>query len=277
VPDLSQALEECLEAIDQKRNLPEVLRRYPADRDELVALLRLSVDLGGLGAPAADPAFRLRARNRMLAAADRQRRARRWNPLRSWPRPAMRVALAGALGVAVLVGGLTAAAAASGGSLPGDPLYSVKLGAEQARLNITFNAADRARLQLRFADVRLQEAQRLFATGRKDDAVRLVNQYGAAVAQFNRSVASTALDTQASDALSRYVGERQAEADASLDALAGTLSAGGDAQSAAIVTRTHSHVDQSFNVSKRDLQASHDQGSPGNARPVKPAQVGSDH
>jgi len=277
VPDLSQALEECLQAIDQKRNLPEVLRRYPADRDELVALLRLSVDLGGLGAPAADPAFRLQARNRMLAAADHQRQARRWNPLRSLPRPAMRVALAGALGVAVLVGGLTAAAAASDSSLPGDPLYSVKLGAEQARLNITFNAADRARLQLRFADVRLQEAQRLFATGRKDDGVRLVNQYGAAVAQFNRSVASTALDTQASDALSRYVGERQASADASLDALAGTLTAGGDAQSAAIVTSTHSHVDQSFNGSKRELQASHDQGSPANTRPVKPAQVGGDH
>ena len=276
MPDLSLALEECLQAIEQKRNLPEVLRRYPADRDELVALLRLSVDLGGLGAPAADPAFRLRARNRMLAAADRQRQAP-WNPLRFLPRPAVRVALAGALSIAVLVGGLTAAAAASDGSLPGDPLYGVKLGAEQARLNITFNAADRARLQLRFADVRLQEAQRLFATGRKDDAVRLVNQYGAAVAQFNQSVASTALDTQASDALSRYVAERQAQADASLDALAGTLSAGGDAQSAAIVTRTHSHVDQSFNGSKRDLQASHDQGSPGNARPVKPAQVGSDH
>ena len=253
VHDLSRPLQECLEAVEN-RNLPEVLRRYPADREELVALLRLSVDLGALAAPAADPTFRLRARNQMLAAAARRCQARRWNPLRSWPRPAVRLAFAGAVAAALLVGGLTAAAA-SDGSLPGDPLYAVKLGAEQAQLTLTLSAADRARLQLRFADVRLQEAQRLFAVGRKLDAVRLVGQYDAAVAQFDRSVASSALDTQARAALSRYVAERQAQADASLDAMAGSLSAGGDAQSAEIVTNTHTHVDQAFNGSRSDLAA----------------------
>ena len=269
MPDLTRPLQECLEAIEQKRNLPEVLRRYPADRDELVALLRLSVDLGGLGAPAADPAFRLRARNRMLAAAARQRQARRLNPLGSWPRPAVRLAFAGAFAMALLVGGLTAAAA-SDSSLPGDPLYGVKVGAEQAQLTITLNAADRARLQLHFADVRLQEAQLLFAAGRKQDAVRLVNQYDAAVAQFNQSVSTTALDNQAIDALSRYVAERQAHADASLDAMAGSLSAGGDSQTAAIVTRTQSHVDQTFAGSKRDLQA-HAGANQQDTHPAKPA------
>ena len=267
--DLSRPLQECLDAIEHKRNLPEVLRRYPADRDELVALLRLSVDLGGLGAPDADPAFRLRARNLMLAAAARQRQARRRNPLGSWPRPALRLAFAGAFALALLVGGLTAAAA-SDSSLPGDPLYGVKLAAEQAQLTIAFNAADRARLQLHFADVRLQDAQRLFAAGRKQDAVRLVNQYDAAIAQFTQSVATTALDNQAIDALSRYVDERQAHADASLDAIAGSLRAGGDSQSAAIVTTTHSHVDQAFNGSKRDLQA-HASGGQQNTHPAKPA------
>jgi hypothetical protein len=270
VPDLSRALQECLEAVERKRDLPEVLRRYPGDRDELVALLRLSVDLGGLGAPAPDPAFRLRARNRMLAAAAQRRQARSRRPFGSWPRPAVRLAFAGAFAVALVTGGLTAAAA-SGSSLPGDPLYGVKLGTEQARLTVTLNPADRARLQLHFADLRLQEAQRLFAVGRTKDAVRLVNQYGAAVAQFDRSVASSALDTRASDALSRYVTERQAQADASLDAIAGSLTAGGDAQSAEIVSRTHSHVDQVFNGSKRDL-ATRDQGSQQTGHPAKPAQ-----
>ena len=66
--DLTRPLQECLAAMDDKHNLQDVLRRYPADRDELIGLLRLSVDLGSLEAPAADPAFRLRARNRMLAA-----------------------------------------------------------------------------------------------------------------------------------------------------------------------------------------------------------------
>jgi uncharacterized protein DUF5667 len=275
VRDLSRPLQECLEAIDSKRDLPEVLRRYPADRAELIALLRLSVDLGGLEAPAADPAFRLRARNRMLAAAERQRRARNHNPLRAWPRPVVRLAFAGALVAALLVGGLTAAAA-SDGSLPGDPLYGVKLGAERAQLTLTFNSADRARLQLRFADLRLQEAQRLFAAGRTQDAVRLVSQYDAAVAQFDRSMASTSLDHQSIAALSRDLAERQASADASLDAMAGSLSAGGDSQSAEIVTRTHSDVDQSFNGSRRDLQA-HDKSDQHDTHPAKPAGSGGEH
>ena len=267
--DLSRPLQECLEAIEQRRNLPEVLRRYPADRDELVALLRLSVDLGGLEAPAADPAFRLRARNQMLAAAARQRHPRHRNPLRAWPRPAVRLAFAGAVAVALVAGGLTAVAA-SGGSLPGDPLYTVKLGAEQAQLTFTFDSVDRARLQLHFADLRLQEARRLFAAGRKSEAVGLVNQYDAAVAQFDQSVAGTAFDSQAIAVLSRYVTERQAQADASFDAMAGSLSAGGDPQSAAIVSRTHSRVDQVFNGSKRDLQA-HAGPSQHDTHPAKPA------
>ena len=81
VRDLTRPLQDCLAAMDDKHNLQEVLRRYPADRDELIALLRLSVDLGTLEAPTADPGFRLRARNRMLAAAAHRRQSRRWNPL----------------------------------------------------------------------------------------------------------------------------------------------------------------------------------------------------
>src|ERR1700682_3067795 len=85
VRDLTKPLEECLQAMGEKRNLQEVLRRYPAQRDQLIELLRLSVDLGTLApsSPAPDPAFRLRARNLMLATAAQRRRARRWNPLRS--------------------------------------------------------------------------------------------------------------------------------------------------------------------------------------------------
>src|SRR5207248_6477956 len=51
----------------------------------------------------------------------------------------------------------------SGNSLPGDPLYPIKLGVERAQLAITFDPAARARLHAQFADVRLSEAQRLVA------------------------------------------------------------------------------------------------------------------
>jgi len=252
--DLTQPLEECLRAMGEKRNLQEVLRRYPTERDQLIELLRLSVDLGGLApsSPAADPAFRLRARNRMLAAAER-RRPRRWNPLGALPRPAARLAFAGALAAAVLVGGLTSAAA-SGNSLPGDPFYPIKLGIERAQLAITFDAAARARLHAQFAEVRLSEAKRLIAVGRVQDGVSQVNQYDSAIAQFNSTLAGTTFDDSVIADLQRFMRDHEASADASLQSLAGSLEAGGQTQAAAAVARTQSHADQTWKGSERDLQ-----------------------
>jgi hypothetical protein len=255
--------------MQQKRNLQDVLRQYPAERDELIGLLRLSVELSRLGAPAPDPAFRLRARNLMLARAAQRRRSAWRNPLGWLPRPALRVATAAAFAVALLVGGISAAVA-SNQSLPGDPLYSVKLGVERVQLAATFDSSARARLELHFADVRLEEAQRLFAVGRKDEGVRLVAQYDAAVAQFNHAVASTALDDRSIGELNRFLAERQAHADASLGALAGSLSARGDAETAAIVARTQSRVDLAFRGTKQDLQRNQATGQQSSHEP-KPA------
>jgi hypothetical protein len=256
--------------MDDKHNLQEVLRRYPSDRDELIGLLRLSVDLGSLEAPAADPAFRLRARNRMLAAAAHRRQARRWNPLAALPRPVVRLAYASAFAVALAVGGLTAAAA-SDSSLPGDPMYPVKLGVEHAQLATTFDSAARARLQLRFADLRLAEAQRLFATGRVKEGVRGMAEYDTAVTQVNRSIAASAFDRGALDDLSRVLDDRAARADASLKELAGSLAAGGDAEAAAAVARTQSHVEQAWRGGKRDLQSREAASQQGGGHQTKPA------
>jgi Domain of unknown function (DUF5667) len=271
VRDLSRPLEECLEAMQDKRNLQDVLRRYPADRDELIGMLRLSVDLSSLGAPAPDPAFRLRARNRMLAEAVQRRHAQRPQPFARLPRPVIRLAFAGALAVALLVGGLTAAAA-SDNSLPGDPLYGVKLGVERVQLTATLDSAARARLQLHYAELRLSEAQRLFALGRAQEAVRLVSQYDAAVAEFSHSVSTNSFDNRAISELSRLVEERRVHDDASLNALAGSLSQRGDRDGAAAVARTQSHVDQALNGSNNDLQAHSTQksGQPQDTHAVKP-------
>src|SRR5436305_8024166 len=131
------------------------------------------------------------------------------------------------MAIGLMAAGVTAAAA-SGGSLPGDPLYGVKLGIERAQLAVTQDSGQRAQLQLHFADVRLQEAQRLFRLGRSPEAVALVGEYDAQVAQFNHAVSASAFDDRAITELSRLVQERQVSADASLNALAGSLSAHGD-------------------------------------------------
>jgi len=273
VPDMGQRLEECLQALKEKRNLQEILRRYPAEREELIDMLRLSIDLGALGAPAPDPAFRLRARNQMLALAGRRRQAQERRPFHWFPRPAARLALAGAMAVGLIAAGLTAAAASSN-SLPGDPLYGVKLGVEDIQLATTFDSAARARLQLHFADVRLSEAQRLFALGRNGEAVSMVTQYDSDLDEFNQSVATSNFDERAVTELSRLVVERQANADASLHAIAGSLNARGDARTAAIVAATQSHVDQALRGSSDNLHAH--QGS-GNADKNPPKPVGAEH
>jgi hypothetical protein len=190
----------------------------------------------------------------MLAAASQRRRARRWNPFGALPRPVARLAFAAALAVAVLVAGLTSAAAA-GNSLPGDAIYPIKLGVERAQIAITFDPVARARLHAQFAEVRLTEAQRLIAAGRVQDGVRQVNQYDTAVGQFNDALAGGTFDDNAIAELRRFMSDHEASADASLQSMAGSLEAGGQAQAAAAVTRTRSHADQTWKGSERDLQA----------------------
>ncbi|MDQ3703340.1 MAG: DUF5667 domain-containing protein [Chloroflexota bacterium] len=75
------------------------------------------------------------------------------------PRRFRKAAIA-ALTSALLVGSSSAAVAASGPALPGDFLYSVKLGAEQARLIIALSPEADARVHLDIARQRMAEARR---------------------------------------------------------------------------------------------------------------------
>ncbi|MBX6750335.1 MAG: hypothetical protein IRY85_11815 [Micromonosporaceae bacterium] len=92
------------------------------------------------------------ARNRDLADIETQV-VRQVRPRRSHGRLAVLIGLAtGALA-------LSGVSAASGGALPGDPLYSVKRSGEQAQLMLAGSDAARGRLHLDFAHTRLNEAR----------------------------------------------------------------------------------------------------------------------
>src|SRR2546425_7883989 len=73
VPDFGTRLDRCLDALRDGRSLHRVLQRSPAERDELIDLLRVSTDVAQLQRPAPDPAFKLRTRNLMLAVAAHRR------------------------------------------------------------------------------------------------------------------------------------------------------------------------------------------------------------
>lgn len=80
---------------------------------------------------------------------------------------AVRTAVLAGLAGVVLVGGATAALAASGDALPGQPLYAAKRSVEQVQLALTFEKVARGERLLELADVRVDEAEELLDRDRR--------------------------------------------------------------------------------------------------------------
>lgn len=104
--------------------------------------------------------------------------------------------------VVVAFGGMAVTAYAAQGALPGDALFSVKTGMEQARAALTHNAVERAKLNLQFADSRLDDMIQLAQQGRYQDL-------DAAAAEFQTSMARAidALGTTSTGSKSAQVQE----------------------------------------------------------------------
>ncbi|MCC6146038.1 MAG: hypothetical protein IT308_00565 [Anaerolineaceae bacterium] len=66
---------------------------------------------------------------------------------------------------------------ASQSALPGDALYGVKTGVEQTRVNLARDAAEKVRLNLAFAERRLDEIARLIENKRFADIAQAVQEY----------------------------------------------------------------------------------------------------
>ena len=82
-----------------------------------------------------------------------------------------------------------------------------------------------------------------------------------AVGQADKSLAAAAIDDRAAAATARYLADRQAQADAQLQALAGTLESGGDSQAAREVARARSHSDGALAARQEKLRARGDTGA----------------
>jgi hypothetical protein len=105
------------------------------------------------------------------------------------PLPLVSRAATIALIVLALVGG---ASAASADSLPDDPLYGLKLNAEQMRLSLAQTDADRAAVELVIAETRLRETTALVAQSRDAEADAAASAYGEYVAVAAARLAESA-------------------------------------------------------------------------------------
>jgi len=82
----------------------------------------------------------------------------------------MRVKLAGALIATLMVFGMVfGAGQAAAASLPGEPLYGLKLAAEQARMELTTDPEAKAELAADLAENRLGEIAQMVASGKEVD------------------------------------------------------------------------------------------------------------
>lgn len=168
----------------------------PVER-RLAPLVQTARQVGGLSeTPPSPPHGLILGRQRFLAEAARLRGER----VQRQPRLAGAMRLATALGVvAILIGVVLGAGRAAAASLPGQPLYGVKLATETIRLAFTSAPASRSALDRAMAEERLDEIlallERKQAIGAavSSRAVRQLEQALVSAAELQDPAASPAL------------------------------------------------------------------------------------
>jgi hypothetical protein len=188
--EFDRVLDECLTRLKTGTAIEEILEEHGRFAHQLEPLLKAAYTAWALPKPDHQSSLR-EGRNRLMAEADRlttsgvflkngtkstsPRYSGQWfenirNLLVGKENTEMkllpRLALYGVLTV-LIAGFFTVNASAS--SLPGDPLYGVKLSLEELRLALAFDDDYRDELEDEFEEERLDEVQALLGEGREED------------------------------------------------------------------------------------------------------------
>ncbi len=162
---LFDALETCLQALEQGEDVETALRRYPDLAKDLRPILEASLHARTLAATEVPAEAQRRGRARLLQRVAELREAQR-APRRSFLftfRP-----LAVALMLVIFFLGGTGLVRASSGALPGDNLYPVKRGWEEFSLLFVADEVEREGLELEHENERFEEIRELLARGRTE-------------------------------------------------------------------------------------------------------------
>ena len=129
---MQEALQRCLEELEQGRSLEQCLALYPEEAGQLEPLLQKALSVRGRFPLAIPEAAQDRLRNRVMAEWDRRQQPR--SPWLRLPSLAPRWAAVAAMVVLVVALSGVSTVAAAGGAVPGDLLYPVKEFREEAQL-----------------------------------------------------------------------------------------------------------------------------------------------
>jgi hypothetical protein len=163
--NLYEALEICLQDIEQGADIESVLFRYPDLADELRPILEASTGARKMAVPAPSAEVIRRNRARVLQHASQMREAKANSSQQFWFASLRRLVVTLAV-VALLFASGTELVRAASTTLPGDNLYPVKRTWEDVLLAFTFNVQQRDALEIEHENERLHELQELFAEGR---------------------------------------------------------------------------------------------------------------
>lgn len=160
---LIDALEICLQALDNGETIDATLKRFPALADELRPILEASLHAKSMAGEAVAEDVHRRGRARVLQRAAEFRESKRAPRKRTWIFAFRPVAVTLMLVVFLLSG--TGLVRASTTSLPGDNLYPVKRTWEDFTLVFT-SGMKREELELTYETERVEEINELLAEGR---------------------------------------------------------------------------------------------------------------
>lgn len=152
--EFDNILNECLERLLGKgETIEQCLRSFPEYANELEPLLQTSLDIKEASVIQPSPEFRDKARYQFYSALQETER-KKSHMIFGWL-PRWATVVATIVLVLLIAGGGTAVAASS--SIPGEPLYPVKLATEQARMAFTFSTLGKAEFYAELADRRVLE------------------------------------------------------------------------------------------------------------------------
>ena len=167
--DLYEALETCLQDIEQGADLDTVLVRYPDLADELRPILEASRNASSLAVSAPSAEVVRRNRSRVLQRAAQLRESKR-SSRRIWFASLRRMVVTLAV-VAILFASGTGLVRAASNTLPGDQLYPVKRTWEDVLVFMTFDSQQRNALEVEHENERITELKDLFAAKRSGETL----------------------------------------------------------------------------------------------------------
>jgi hypothetical protein len=173
-----QLLDRCISRIlSGEVSIEACLLEIPEHRDQFEPLLQTALSTHRQAAPL--PPSETFAKNSKIRVLNRIAAAQPSKPVsQKTTRPRVFRPAYGLLGLILAIGlSFTVVLNTSAASLPGDPLYGVKRGIEEARLALTISSANDVKLLLQFSDERLQEMAVVLEIDRQTDALAALDHY----------------------------------------------------------------------------------------------------